>query len=116
MFAVLRLRDLQIFVERADIAVFIASGSLGGNRRPRDVVFLERRHELALFAVEQHLRVDRFVVGFLDLPEGVVEHTLIGRARVHQEGAQVEGSDARAGVEEAFLVCAALVREIERSA
>jgi hypothetical protein len=80
---------------------FVAVREAERYRRIGDPMVLQIRDELALFAGEKRLCVDRFVKGLLDLAEGVVEHALVGGVRIHQERVQiVEARDAWSGLDD----------------
>ena len=98
--SVLRLCELQVAIEQLHVVRFVAGREAERDRGIRDVMVLEVRHQFALFAGEQRLRVDGLVKSFFDLTERVVEHALIRRVRIHQERVQiVEARDARAGLD-----------------
>ncbi|GAC1309824.1 MAG: hypothetical protein NVSMB19_23760 [Vulcanimicrobiaceae bacterium] len=78
---------------------------------------LEVGDEFFVFAVEQRLGVDRFVVRLLDLPEGVVEHALVAAGPIFEQGVQIDGGYAGAAIDErGGVMIDPLVGQVQRSA
>ena len=98
MLAVERLRHVEVVVERPAVGVFVAGRRERGDGGARDAVLLEVGYELVLFAREERLRVDRLVIGLLDLAERAVEHALIAALAVRHDVVQVERRHAGAGI------------------
>src|ERR1700693_3337529 len=90
----------------------VAVGVRGRNGGIAHAVLAQVRDQLVLFAVEQELSVDRPVVRFLDLAEGVVQHALIGVARILQQKVKVERRDP-GFTEERLIGNGALLPEIK---